>query len=48
MALGKVSSLPFSDGTFDLVCALDIIEHVDDDDSALSELVRVVRSGGLL
>jgi SAM-dependent methyltransferase len=48
VALGKVSSLPFSDGTFDLVCALDIIEHVDDDDSALSELVRVVRSGGLL
>jgi len=48
VALGKVSSLPFSDATFDLVCALDIIEHVDDDDSALSELVRVLRSGGLL
>jgi SAM-dependent methyltransferase len=48
VALGKVSSLPFSDATFDLVCALDIIEHVEDDDSALSELVRVVRSGGLL
>ena len=48
VALGKVSSLPFSDAMFDLVCALDIIEHVDDDDSALSELVRVIRPGGLL
>ncbi len=48
VALSKVSSLPFSDATFDLVCALDIIEHVDDDDSALSELVRVLRPGGLL
>ncbi len=48
VALGQVSSLPFADGTFDLVCALDIIEHVDDDDGALAELARVVRSGGLL
>lgn len=39
--LGLVSSLPFSDGAFDLVCAFDIIEHVDDDDGALAELARV-------
>ncbi|RPH97908.1 MAG: class I SAM-dependent methyltransferase [Lysobacterales bacterium] len=39
--LGLVSSLPFPDGTFDLVCAFDIIEHVDDDDDALAELSRV-------
>lgn len=38
---GLVSSLPFPDGAFDLVCAFDIIEHVDDDDGALSELSRV-------
>src|SRR5262249_52589987 len=48
VALGKVSSLPFAAATFDLVCALDIIEHVEDDDSALAELVRVARPGGLL
>lgn len=48
VTLGQVSSLPFTDGTFDLVCALDIIEHVEDDDSALSELARVARPGGLL
>ena len=44
----QVTCLPFADGAFDLVCALDIIEHVDDDDGALSELSRVARSGGTL
>ncbi len=42
---GLVSSLPFPDGMFDLVCALDIVEHVDDDDGALSELSRVAAPG---
>jgi SAM-dependent methyltransferase len=48
VVLGEVTSLPFADATFDLVCALDIIEHVDDDDGALSELSRVTRPGGTL
>lgn len=39
--VGLVTSLPYSDGIFDLVCALDIVEHVDDDEAALSELSRV-------
>jgi SAM-dependent methyltransferase len=43
--LGLVSSLPFPDGVFDFVCALDIVEHVDDDDGALSELSRVAAPG---
>ncbi|HYP84340.1 class I SAM-dependent methyltransferase [Variovorax sp.] len=42
---GEVTSLPFADAAFDLVCALDIVEHVDDGDGALSELARVARSG---
>lgn len=42
---GLVSALPFPDGAFDLVCALDIVEHVDDDDGALSELSRVAAPG---
>jgi SAM-dependent methyltransferase len=45
---GQVRALPFADRTFDLVCALDIIEHVDDDDGALTELTRVVRPGGTI
>ena len=48
VALGEVTSLPFIDGTFDLVCALDIIEHVDDGDAALAELVRVTKPGAVL
>jgi SAM-dependent methyltransferase len=48
VVLGEVTSLPFADDAFDLVCALDIVEHVDDDDGALSELSRVVQPGGTL
>ncbi|WP_461572485.1 class I SAM-dependent methyltransferase [Sulfuricaulis sp.] len=36
-----VSALPFPDRAFELVCAFDIVEHVDDDDAILSELSRV-------
>ena len=45
VVLSQVTSLPFADGAFDLVCALDIIEHVDDGDGALSELSRVAKAG---
>jgi SAM-dependent methyltransferase len=38
---GHVSALPFRDASFDLVCALDIIEHVEDEDAALAEISRV-------
>ena len=48
VVLGQATSLPFADGAFDLVCALDIVEHVDDDDGALSELSRVAKSGATL
>jgi len=48
VVLSQVSTLPFGDAAFDLICALDIIEHVDDDDGALAELSRVARSGAAL
>src|SRR3954468_5583076 len=38
--LGDVTKMPFPDETFSLVLATDIIEHVDDDDVAISELRR--------
>jgi SAM-dependent methyltransferase len=43
--MAQISRLPFADGVFELVCALDIVEHVDDDDAALSEIARVASVG---
>ena len=40
--------LPFDDETFDLVTALDVIEHIDDDLAALREIRRVLRPEGRL
>jgi SAM-dependent methyltransferase len=48
VACGTVTALPFADATFDLVCALDIIEHVDDDSAAWSEVARVAKPGAVL
>ncbi len=39
-------SLPFPAGYFDQVLALDVLEHVPDDDRLAGELVRVCRPGG--
>ncbi len=39
--VGLVSALPFPVRTFDLICAFDIVEHIDDDDAIWSELSRV-------
>lgn len=46
--LGTISRLPFADAAFDLICAFDIIEHVDDDATALAELSRVAATDAVL
>src|SRR5204863_5855183 len=44
--LGAAESLPYDDGTFDLVTAFDVVEHMDDDLAGLREMRRVLRPGG--
>jgi SAM-dependent methyltransferase len=48
VTLSQVTALPFANESFDLVCALDIVEHVDDEDGALSEISRVTKPGSVL
>src|SRR5687767_6622160 len=38
--------LPFRENSFDLVVAMDILEHVKDDSLALNEIYRVLKPGG--
>lgn len=45
---GSVMDMPFDDDSFDLTVSLDVIEHLEDDVSALSELRRVTKPGGAL
>jgi SAM-dependent methyltransferase len=45
---GSITELPFDDQSFDLVCAFDVIEHVEDDQLAVSEMKRVSKNNGVL
>lgn len=48
VAQAGLEALPFADGSFDLVVATDVIEHIDDDRGALTELRRVAAGDGWL
>lgn len=43
---GLAEELPFADETFDLVTALDVVEHLDDDVAGLAEMHRILKKGG--
>jgi len=45
---GAGESLPFPDGSFDLVLSNEVLEHVQDDRAAVGEIVRILRPGGRL
>lgn len=40
--------LPFSEETFDLILSHEVLEHVQDDRAAISEIVRSLKPGGRL
>lgn len=43
-----VRRMPFQSNSFDVVTAMDIIEHIDNDKAALREIARVLKPGGVL
>ncbi len=43
---GSITELPFGNNSYDLVCAFDVIEHVEDDTKAVAEMMRVCKPGG--
>ncbi|MCH9666875.1 MAG: class I SAM-dependent methyltransferase [Actinomycetia bacterium] len=45
---GDALDLPYGDATFDCVVASEILEHVPQDDRAISEMVRILKPGGAL
>jgi len=48
VSLSAVEELPFDSGTFDIVTALDVLEHTDDDLRSLREIHRVTKHRGLV
>src|SRR5438045_3591311 len=46
LCVSDAMRLPFRDGAFDVVVALDILEHLPDDEAALREFYRVLKPGG--
>ena len=45
---GSVTALPFRDGEFSAVVSADVLYHLDDDQTALREMARVLRPGGVV
>ena len=43
-----VTCLPFSDAVFDCVICSEVLEHIPDDHTAISELVRILKPGKIL
>ncbi|WP_432547509.1 class I SAM-dependent methyltransferase [Kineococcus sp. SYSU DK004] len=48
LAVAEAGALPFADGTFDVVHAHQVLQHLADPVGALREMARVCRPGGLL
>lgn len=48
LVISKVESVAYLSESFDVITALDVLEHIDDDVAAMKELYRVCKPGGML
>jgi len=46
--MALIERAPFRGATFDLIVALDLLEHLEDDEQALREIYRICKPGGYL
>ena len=46
LSLGDIRTLPYPDEIFDLVVAVEVLEHIPDPEVGLAEVLRVLKPGG--
>jgi len=46
--IASADHLPYENETFDVVCAMDLLEHVDCYETVIKEATRVLKKGGLI
>lgn len=46
-SVGKIEKLDFPDSFFDVVICMGVVEYIDDDTAAISEMARVLKPGGV-
>lgn len=48
LLLGDVAKLPIRDASVDLILALDLLEHIENDGKLMSEIYRTLKPGGYI
>lgn len=43
---GDITRAPFEDASFDVIFAMDVLEHIPDHEKAYAEIVRILKPGG--
>jgi ubiquinone/menaquinone biosynthesis C-methylase UbiE len=46
MVAVDITDIPFAENTFDVILCSHVLEHIPDDRKAMSELYRILKSGG--